>query len=111
MHATEIDMEPCNFEVILYSPSWRFSTFAECFCAQAALETAEKNHLAHAAAHNAYGFDAQATSAFVISGGEKRFFRRRNGEWQIATYPAVPGGLAKMGSPVAEDGALRRAVA
>ena len=111
MHATEFDIEPCNYEIIIYSGSWLFSTFAQCFCAQTALDAAEEDLQAHARQHKLQSLEGQATSAYVINGGESNFFRRRDGEWHRAQYPAVPGSLAKRGSPLSNGKAQRRAAA
>ena len=112
MHAIEIDAEPSTFEVVFSSGSWLFSTFARCFCAQAALETAEKNFRAHALLHDAYNFEDKPASAYVISGSESRFFARRDGRWQLARDPAAPrSGLSRIGSLLAKRKAPWRAAA
>jgi hypothetical protein len=79
-----------SFEVILCfeNNSWLFSTYAETFQVEDALDKAEDEFLIHSALHDLSM--PRATSAFVLTERGKHFYSKRNGRWQTAAAMPSP---------------------
>jgi hypothetical protein len=82
---------PADFcEVILCceNNSWLFSTYAQAFQIEDALDKAEDEFLIHTSLHDIRL--PKATSAYVLTDFGKHFFSKRNGTWQTAGAAATP---------------------
>jgi hypothetical protein len=109
MHAIELDAEPNVFEITLSCGSWLFSTFAKCFCAQAAVESAERELIAHKSLHDMHGLEDQAVCAQVTQGNERRFFQWQDGEWRFARGPLLSGSFSRKTELLSQAPMQRRA--
>ncbi len=90
------------FEVILCfeNNTWLFSTYAQSFQIEDALDKAEDEFLIHTALHDIS--TPRATSAYVLTDFGKHFFSKRNGKWQTSNADAADRIVA---FPVSDKGA------
>ncbi len=82
---------PNCFEVILCfeNNSWLFSTYADTFQVEAALEQAEDEFFIHSSLHDIGA--VKASSAFVLTEYGNHYFSKRNGKWQTASSSSGQG--------------------
>jgi hypothetical protein len=78
----------CEIILCCENNSWLFSTYAQAFQIEDALDKAEDEFLIHTALHDIRL--PKATSAYVLTDIGKHFFSKRDGKWQTAGAAAMP---------------------
>jgi hypothetical protein len=82
----------CEVILCCENNSWLFSTYAQAFEVEDALDKAEDEFLIHTALHDIRL--PKATSAYVLTDFGKHFFSKRNGKWQTAGAAVITVGAA-----------------